>query len=101
ADPVTRYRYGRALMAEKQNADAIDAFEAAIRGARAAPAPIAAAAFLDAARLHERLGHREQAIDYYRAASTWFGGGADTRAAALRALTRLRATNARDRSRRK
>jgi hypothetical protein len=38
-----------------------------------------------------RLAHREQAIDYYRAASTWFGGGAETRAAATRALSRLRA----------
>jgi len=93
-DPVTRYRYGRALEARKENAEALDAFETAIRDARACPAPIAAAAFLDAARLHERLAHRQQAIEYYRAASTWFGGGADTRAAALRALVRLHAQTA-------
>ena len=91
SDPVTRYRYARALEAEKDDTGAIDAFESAIRDARACPPPIAAAAFLDAARLHERLAHRQQAIDYYRAASTWFGGSADTRAAALRALNRLRA----------
>jgi tetratricopeptide (TPR) repeat protein len=92
ADPVARYRYGRALEARKEDAEAIEAFESAIRDARACPAPIAASAFLDAARLHERHAHRQQAIDYYRAASTWFGGGADTRAAALRALNRLHAT---------
>lgn len=94
ADPVTRYRYGRALEARKEYADALDAFETAIRDARACPAPIAAAAFLNAARVHERLAHRQQAIEYYRAASTWFGGGADTRAAALRALVRLHAQTA-------
>ena len=47
--------------------------------------------YLEAARLHERLARKSQAIDYYRAASTLFGGGADTRAAADRALARLRA----------
>jgi hypothetical protein len=88
-DSVTRYRSARALQAEKDEAGALDAFEAVIRDARACPAPIAAAAYLDAARLHERLGQRQPAIDDYRAASTWFGGGADTRAAALAALNRL------------
>jgi hypothetical protein len=92
ADPVARYRYGRALHARREDAAALDAYEATIRSARTCPAPIAASAYFDAARLHERLAHRQQAIDYYRAASTWFGGGADTRAAATRALTRLRAT---------
>jgi tetratricopeptide (TPR) repeat protein len=91
ADAVTRFRYGRALQAEKDDAGALDAFEVVIRDARACPAPIAATAYLDAARLHERLGHRQQAIDDYRAASTWFGGSADTRAAALAALNRLHA----------
>jgi hypothetical protein len=91
-DPVTRYRYARALEAEKDDTGATEAFEAVIRNARACPGPIAASAYLEAARLHERVADREQAIDYYRAASTWFGGGADTRAAALRALARLHAT---------
>lgn len=89
SDPVARYRYGRALEARKDDTGALDAFEETIRAARSCPAPIAAAAFLEAARLHERLAQREQAIDDYRAASTWFGGGADTRAAATRALVRL------------
>jgi hypothetical protein len=92
ADPVARYRYGRALEALKDHAGALDAFEETIRAAKSCPAPIAAAAFLDAARLHERLAQREQAIDDYRAASTWFGGGAETRDAATRALIRLRAS---------
>ena len=91
ADPVTRYRYGRALDSRGNATGALEAYEASIRYARACPAPIAASAYLNAARMHERLAHRQQAIDYYRAASTWFGGGADTRAAAMRALDRLHA----------
>ena len=90
-DPVARYRYGRVLQARKEDAAALAAFEAAIRGARDGPAPIIASAYYEAARLHERLAHTQQALDYYRAASTWFGGGADTRIAATRALARLRA----------
>jgi TolA-binding protein len=91
-DAVARYRYGRALLSRKDDAGALDAFEHAIRGARECPAPIAAAAYLEAARVHERLGHKDQAIAYYRIASTWFGGAGETRAAANRALNRLRAT---------
>ena len=90
-DPVARYRYGRVLQAKKEDAAALAAFEAAIRGARDGPAPIIASAYYEAARLHERLTHKDQAIGYYRAASTWFGGSAETRTAATRALTRLRA----------
>ena len=91
-DPVTRYRYGRALQAKRDDAAALAAFETAIHDADDCPPPIVASAYLEGARLHERLAHKQQAIDYYRAASTWFGGAADTRAAANRALTRLRAT---------
>jgi len=99
-DPVTRYRYGRGLEARRNDLAALDAFETTIRDAHVCPAPIAAEAYLEAARLHERLAHRDQAIDDYRAASTWFGASAETRAAALRALSRMHATTARDRSRR-
>jgi Tfp pilus assembly protein PilF len=88
-DPVARYRHARALQARRDDERALAEYDAALRGAKQAPAPIAAAAFLDAARLEERLARREQAIAHYRAASTWFGGGAETRAAADRALRRL------------
>ena len=90
-DGVARYRHGRVLQAKNDDAAAIASFEAAIRSARECPPSIVAAAYLEAARLHERLARKAQAIDYYRAASTLFGGGADTRAAANRALLRLRA----------
>jgi hypothetical protein len=90
-DPVARYRHARALQARRDDTAALAEYDAALAGASAAPAPIAAVAFLDAARLEERLGRREPAIAHYRAASTWFGGGADTRAAAMRALNRLHA----------
>jgi len=90
-DPVARYRYGRALQARQDHTDALEQFEIVISRARECPGPIAASAYLEAARLHERLAHRDRAIDYYSAASTWFGGAADTRASARRALSRLRA----------
>ena len=94
-DPVARYRLGRVLQSKKEDAAALTAFEAAIRGARTCPAPILAAAYLEAARLHERGGRREQAISFYRIAASLFGAAAETRATATRALTRLRAAEMR------
>jgi tetratricopeptide (TPR) repeat protein len=87
--PVARYRYARVLIAKKEEAAALAQLEAVIDEARECPAPIAGAAYLEAARLHERLAHRDKAIDYYRIASTWFGGAADTHASAKRALARF------------
>jgi hypothetical protein len=88
---VARYRYAHVLLAKKDDAAALPQLEAVIRGARECPAPIAASAYYEAARLHERLAHRDKAIEYYRAASAWFGGAAETRSSAERALLRLRA----------
>jgi len=90
-DPVARYRYARVLQTAHRDTAALAEYEAALAGAQNAPAPIAAAAFLDAARLEERLALRDRAQAHYDAASTWFGGGAETRAAAARALRRLHA----------
>ena len=63
-DPVARYRSALVLLAQKHPADALTQFEAAIVGARNCPAPIAAAAYLEAARLHERISHTDRAIEY-------------------------------------
>jgi len=89
ADPVAHYRYGRVQLARKDDAEALAQFEHAIRSARTCPAPILGNAYLEAARLLERLGRRPQAISYYHTATTLFGASGDTRAAATRALTRL------------
>jgi tetratricopeptide (TPR) repeat protein len=89
SDPVARYRYGRVQQARKDDGEALTQFEHAIRGARACPAPILGNAYLEAARVLERLGRRAQAISYYQTATSLFGASADTRAAATRALTRL------------
>lgn len=89
ADAVARYRYGRVLQALHDDARALAQFELAIRGARACPAPVLGVAYLEAARLHERLGRRDSALSYYRIASTLFGAAADTRNAAARNVTRL------------
>ena len=70
-DGVARYRHGRALQARQRRRGA--RWRSSKRRcalARDCPPPIAAAAYLDAARLQERLGRREQAIGYYRTAST-------------------------------
>ena len=64
--------------AKKDEQAALAQFDAVMRGARDCPAPIAAAAYLEAARIHERLAHRDKAIAYYRAPSTWFGGAAES-----------------------
>ena len=91
SDPVARYRLGRLLQARKDDAGALAQFELTVRAARVCPPPILGNAYLEAARLHERLGHAEDAIGYYRTATSLFGAAADTRVAATRALTRLRA----------
>jgi tetratricopeptide (TPR) repeat protein len=88
-DPVARYRFGRVLAARKQEQAALAQLESVIRAARSCPAPILAMTYVEAARLHERAARRDDAIAYYRTASTLFGGGADARALASRALSRL------------
>jgi tetratricopeptide (TPR) repeat protein len=95
ADPVTHYRLGRVLQSQKEDALALSHLESAIRGARTCPAPILGTAYLEAARLHERSGRKEEAISFYRVVASLFGAAADTRSAATRALTRLRASESR------
>jgi predicted Zn-dependent protease len=87
--PVARYRYGRVLQARRDDAAALKEFESAIRDAKICPAPILGAAHLEAARLQERAGHRDQALSSYRIAATLFGAAEETRTAATRALSRL------------
>jgi predicted Zn-dependent protease len=93
--PVSRYRYGRVLQARRDDAGALAEFERAIREAREGheekpcPPPILAAAYLEAARLHERAGHRDRALSSYRIAASLFGAAEETRTAATRALGRL------------
>lgn len=93
--PVARYRLGRVMQAMKQDPAALAQFEMAIRQARQGPAPVIGNAYLEAARLLERAGKRDAALSYYRIASSLFGAASDTRAAATRAVTRLRTGDAR------
>jgi tetratricopeptide (TPR) repeat protein len=88
-DPVARYRYGRALQADRDEVGALAQFELTIRDARTAPAPLVGDAYLEAARIHERAGRRDDAIGAYRAAATLFGAAESTHVTASRALTRL------------
>ena len=88
-DPVARYRLGRVLQARREDGAALAQFDLAIHNGRSCPPPILGNAHLEAARLHERLGHKDDALSGYRIASTLFGAASDTRAAASRALARL------------
>jgi hypothetical protein len=88
-DAVAHYRYGRVLQARKDDDAALAQFDLTLRYARSCPAPILGNAHLEAARLHERAGRRDDAIAGYRIAATLFGAAADTRSAALRALDRI------------
>ena len=88
-EPVARYRFGRVLQARRDDAAALAQFALAIRQRDECPAPILGNAYLETARLQERLGHRDEALSAYRIASTLFGAAADTKAAAARALARL------------
>ena len=90
SDPVARYRAGRVHQARKEDAVALAHYEGALKNARTCPAPILGYTYVEAARILERQGKRSQAISYYRIAASLFGAAADTRAAAARALTRLR-----------
>jgi tetratricopeptide (TPR) repeat protein len=88
-NPVTRYRYGRLLQARRQDARALEQFELAVGDAKNCPAPVLGSVYLEGARLYDRAGHHDQALSWYRIASTLFGAAADTRASAARALERL------------
>ena len=94
-DPVTRYRMGRLLQSRKEDTPALAQFETAIRHSKKCPPPILGNVYLEAARLRERAARRDEAISYYRIASTLFGASAETKSAATRALTRLRAREGR------
>jgi predicted negative regulator of RcsB-dependent stress response len=88
-EPVARYRLGRVLQARRRDPAALEQFEHAIRHATRCPAPVLGNAYLEAARLYERLGRRDDALSAYRVAAALFGASSETHAAAARALTRL------------
>ncbi len=90
-EPVAHYRLGRVLQARREDVAARAQFDLSIRHGRTCPPPILGNAQLEAARLHERLGHTDDALSAYRIASTLFGASEETRAAATRALARLSA----------
>ena len=88
-DPVTHYRYGRLLQKQGDQQEALAAFERALRLKANCPPTVLALVYLDAGRLHERAGHRDQAAAMYRSASGVFGAAAETRETARRLLARL------------
>ncbi len=92
---MIRYRYGRVLAARvpsgstsPQAQEAVRLIEDALQS-NGLPPTMAADAALAAGRLREQLHEPARAIEHYRRAANLFGGAADTRAAAARALARL------------
>jgi tetratricopeptide (TPR) repeat protein len=88
-EPVARYRLGRALEARGAYPDALAELQQAMREARTCPAPILGEVYLNAGRIHERLGRRDDARAAYATAASLFGASAETRASAARALAGL------------
>ena len=91
-DPVTQYRHAKLLLAEKQEEEALVVFAAIHKRHEETPPTIYTRACVDAARVHERLGSRQIALDLYRAATTVFGGDRRAKDAARQQVTRLTAS---------
>jgi tetratricopeptide (TPR) repeat protein len=91
-DPVTQYRHAKLLLAQNQDAEALVVFAAIHRRHEETPPIFYTRACVDAARVHERLGSRQIALDLYRAATTVFGGDRRAKDAARQQVTRLTAS---------
>ena len=93
-DPVTRYRYARALVAAGDRVRAKRELEALVAARPIAPAFVLASAYVELAQIVEHTGDRARAIACYRIASAIAGGDPDARKEAARSLKRLTATHA-------
>jgi len=88
ADQVTRYRRARLLLAQHNDAAAIDVLESVI-ASPGTPPHVYAAACLDAAQVHERLGDSARAVELYQLTVAAFGVDPRAKSSAQRALARL------------
>ena len=87
-DQVARYRKARLLVAQRNDAAAIDMLEGVIASPRTPP-HVYAAACLDAAQAHERQGNVARAIELYELTVAAFGVDPGAKNSAQRALARL------------
>ena len=92
-DPVTQYRHATLLLAQKQDDEALVVFAGIHKRHEETPPTFYTRACVDAARVHERLGSRQIAIDLYRSATTVFGGDRRAKDAARQHVTRLTASS--------
>jgi len=88
ADQVTRYRRARLLLAQRNDAAAIEVLEGVI-ASPGTPPHVYAAACLDAAHAHERHGGIARAIELYELTVVAFGVDPRAKNSAQRALARL------------
>ena len=94
-DPVTQYRHAKLLLAEKQDEEALVVLATIHKRHEETPPTFYTLACVDAARVHERLGSRQIALDLYRAATTVFGGDRRAKDAARQDVSRLAASSSR------
>ena len=90
-DQVTRYRKARLLVAQRNEALALEALEAVI-ASPGTPPHVYAAACLDAAQLYERQSNIARAIELYELTVAAFGVDPRAKNTAQRALARLAKT---------
>jgi tetratricopeptide (TPR) repeat protein len=88
-DPVTQYRHAKLLLALEQDEEALVVFAEIHKRHEETPPTFYTRACVDAARVHERLGSHQIALDLYRAATTVFGGDRRAKDAARQQVTRL------------
>jgi tetratricopeptide (TPR) repeat protein len=91
-DPVTEYRQATLLLAQQQDEEALVVFAEIHKRHEETPPTFYTRACVDAARVHERLGAAQIAIDLYRSATTVYGGDRRAKDAARRQLARLTAS---------
>jgi predicted Zn-dependent protease len=88
-DPLTQYRYAKLLLARHQDDEALVVLAGIHKRHEETPPLIYTLACVDAARVHERQGSTQVAIDLYRAATTVFGGDRRAKEAARQQAMRL------------
>lgn len=91
-DPVVRYRYAKLLFAQKRDEDALVVLAEIHKHGDTTPDTFYSLACVDAARVKERQGNVQEAIELYRSATRVFGGDRRVKNDAARQLARLTTT---------
>jgi hypothetical protein len=94
SDLVTRYRYARVLLAQKNETAALAVLETIVAAGTTNPPSFYASSCVEAAQIYEQRGDVARAIETHRLAVAAFGVDRRVKEHAQRALTRLGASAA-------